>query len=90
MASKIKNQIADNLPLFAEYIAKKKLDSTQRVDAGLNYLLNHIKEEINISNFEAECGVGIVISPEEVECEVEKVIRAHKTEIVNKRYACLT
>ncbi|XP_043260696.1 probable glutamine--tRNA ligase isoform X1 [Colletes gigas] len=86
LASKIKNQIADKLPFITKYIAEKKLDTTQRVDTGLNFLLHHIKETIDISNFEKECGIGIVVLPEEIECEVEKIINEHKTEILEKRY----
>lgn len=47
-----------------------------------------MKENIDVSDFEKECGVGIVISPEKIECEVEKVVNAHKTEIIGKRYIC--
>ncbi|XP_076237813.1 glutaminyl-tRNA synthetase [Calliopsis andreniformis] len=86
LASKIKNQIVDKLLFFAKYIAEKKLDTTQRVDAGLNFILNHVKETIDITNFEKECGIGIVVLPEDIEREVEKVINAHKTEILEKRY----
>lgn len=86
LASKIKTQIADKLPFLAQYIAKKKLDTTQRLDTGLNYLLNRVEGNIDVSDFEKECGVGIVISPEEIEYEVEKVINTHKMEIVEKRY----
>lgn len=86
LASKIKNQIADKLLFLAKYIAEKKLDTIQRLDAGLNYLLNHIKENIDIFDFEKECGINIVVSPEEIEYEVEKVINAHKIEITEKRY----
>ncbi|XP_034186948.1 glutaminyl-tRNA synthetase [Osmia lignaria lignaria] len=86
LASKIKNQISDKLPFLTKYIVEKKLDTTQRVDAALNYLLSHIKKDIDIPNFEKECGVGVVVSPEEIECKVEKVINAHKTEILEKRY----
>ncbi|CAL7935098.1 unnamed protein product [Xylocopa violacea] len=86
LASKIKNQIADKSPFIAKYIAEKKLDTIQRVDAGLNYLLNHIKGNVDVPEFEKECGVGVVISPEEIECEVEKVINTHRTEIIEKRY----
>ncbi|XP_623880.1 probable glutamine--tRNA ligase isoform X2 [Apis mellifera] len=86
LASKIKNQIVDKLSFLAKYIAEKKLDTIQRLDAGLNYLLNHIKENIDIFDFEKECGINIVVSPEEIEYEVEKVINAHKIEITEKRY----
>ncbi|XP_076160677.1 glutaminyl-tRNA synthetase isoform X2 [Ptiloglossa arizonensis] len=86
LASKIKNQIADKLPFVVKYIAEKKLDTTQRIDAGLSFLLHHINETINILSFEEECGIGIVVLPEEIECEVEKVINVHKTDILEKRY----
>ncbi|XP_033354259.1 probable glutamine--tRNA ligase isoform X2 [Bombus vosnesenskii] len=86
LASKIKNQIANKLSFLAKYIAEKKLDTTQRLDAGLDYLLNHIEGYVNVSAFEKECGIGIVISPEEIEREVEKVISTHKVEIIEKRY----
>ncbi|OAD56129.1 putative glutamine--tRNA ligase [Eufriesea mexicana] len=86
LASKIKTQIADKLLFLAKYIVEKKLDTIQRLDTGLNYLLSHIKENVDVSDFEKECGVGIVISPEKIECEVEKLINAHKMEIIEKRY----
>ncbi|XP_031827512.2 glutaminyl-tRNA synthetase isoform X1 [Nomia melanderi] len=86
LASKIKNQISDKLPFVAKYIAEKKLDTIQRVDVALSFLLHHTKEAIDVSNFEEECGIGIVVSPEEIEIEVEKAINEHKSEILQKRY----
>ncbi|CAK9807281.1 Probable glutamine--tRNA ligase [Anthophora plagiata] len=86
LASKIKTQIADKLLFLTGYIAERKLDTTQRIDAALNYLLDNTKKDINICNFEEACGVGVVVSPEEIEHEVEKVISAHKAEIIEKRY----
>lgn len=86
LASKIKHQIADKLPFVAKYITEKKLDTSQRVDAALSFLLSHVKETIDVSNFEKECGIGVVVSPEEIECAVEKVISGHRAEILEKRY----
>ncbi|XP_015434585.1 PREDICTED: probable glutamine--tRNA ligase [Dufourea novaeangliae] len=86
LASKIKNQISDQLPFIAKYIVEKKLDTIQRVDAALSFLLNHVKKTIDVSNFEKECGIGIVVLPEEIESEVENVLNAHKAEILEKRY----
>ena len=86
LASKVKHQIVDKLPFVAKYITEKKLDTTQRVDAALSFLLSHVKETIDVSNFEKECGIGVVVSPEEIESAVEKVISGHKAEILEKRY----
>ncbi|XP_033322525.1 glutaminyl-tRNA synthetase isoform X1 [Megalopta genalis] len=86
LASKIKNQIFCEIPFVVKYIFENKLDTIQRVDAALGYLLHHVGEVHNISNFEEECGIGIVVTPEEIETEVEKVIEEHKSEILDKRY----
>lgn len=86
LASKIKNQILDKISFIVKYISEKKLDTTQRVDAGLNYFLAHPKDTVDVANFEKECGIGVVVSPEEIENEIEKVIKTHKEEILEKRY----
>lgn len=86
LSSKIKAQIADKLTFLSKYIAEKKLDTVQRLDAALNYVLNNLHEEINILAFEEACGIGIIILPEQVEEEVEKLIKIHKDEIIEKRY----
>lgn len=86
LASNIKTQILNELPLVAKYIAEKKLDSVLKVDSALNFLLDNIKKEIKISEFENACGIGVEVSPEQIEAEVEKSINKHKNEIIEKRY----
>ncbi|KAH0944675.1 hypothetical protein HN011_009466 [Eciton burchellii] len=86
LASKIKNQIVDKIPLISTYIVKKKLNNIERVNAALTYLLAHVNDIFNIRNFEQFCGIGIVISPEQIEKEVERIIKVHKDEILEKRY----
>lgn len=86
LASNVKTQILKELPLVAKYIAEKKLDSVLKVDSALNFLLDNIRKEINIPEFENACGIGIEISSEEIEAEVEKSINKHKAEITEKRY----
>jgi len=85
LASKIKNQIADKISFITDYIVEKKLDSVQRVDAALTYLLANVGNDVDITKFEESCGVGIAVSPEQIEEEVEKIIKAHKDEILEKR-----
>lgn len=87
LASKIKNQIADKIPFITNYIIEKKLDTVQRVDAALVYLLANVSNsgDVDIAEFEKTCGIGVVVSPEQIEEEVEKVIKAHKDEIIEKR-----
>lgn len=85
LASKIKAQIIDKLAFVSEYIVKKKLDTTQRVDAALSYLMSNIRDNVDVKEFEDACGVGVVVTPEQVEAEVEKCIKKHLEEIKEKR-----
>lgn len=87
LATKIKPQIAAKLSFVCDYIAKGKLDSTLRVDAALEYLISHVNEaNVDIDAFEKACGVGVVVTPEQVEQAVEKHMAKYNTELLEKRY----
>ena len=86
IASKIKPQISGHLPLLSEYVARGKLDSEVRVQAALEYLLQHPAKDLDVKAFEDHCGVGIVVTPEMIESEVEKAIGKVKDELIAKRY----
>ena len=51
----------------------------------MDYLMSHPVGNVDIKAFEESCGVGIVVTPEKIEQEVEKVIKAHLSEIKEKR-----
>ena len=53
--------------------------------AALEYLLSHLKGDLNEKDFESSCGVGVIISPEDIERVVEKFITNHKNELLEKR-----
>lgn len=87
LATKIKPQIANQLAFVCKYIENGKLDSTLRVDAALEYLLSHVSEaNIDSEAFEKFCGVGVVVTPEQVEQAVEKHMAKYKEELLLKRY----
>ncbi|XP_053599968.1 probable glutamine--tRNA ligase isoform X2 [Plodia interpunctella] len=87
LATKIKPQILNHLPYVCKNIANGKLDSTLRVDAALEYLLSNVNEvNVNAEAFEAACGVGVVVTPEQVEQAVEKHMAQYKQQLLEKRY----
>ena len=87
IASKIKPQIRDHLLFLSKYVAENKLNTEARVNAALEYLLQNAKDKsIDVKRLEEACGVGIVVTPEEIEKEVEAVISMAKEELVEKRY----
>lgn len=85
LATKLKPQIHHHMPLIVKYIVTKKLDNTLRVDKAIEFALTHISD-ININEFERFCGVGVVVTPEEIEKAVEKIILENKSELLEKRY----
>ncbi|XP_022920273.2 probable glutamine--tRNA ligase [Onthophagus taurus] len=85
LATKTKPQISNHLPFLTKYIVTNKLNTTVRVDKAIEYVLSHINN-INESEFEKFCGVGIVVSPEDIEKCIEKQIGEVKEELLEKRY----
>ncbi|BFF89765.1 probable glutamine--tRNA ligase [Drosophila madeirensis] len=90
MASKLKPQQAEQLPLLVRYIVERKLDNTQRVDAALEYVLKcgqKLKANIDVKELEQECGVGVVVTPEEIERIVQaKIKSSYKEALLEQRY----
>ena len=55
----------------------------------MEYLLSNPVGQPDIKAFETSCGVGITITGDQIEAEVEKFIKLHKHEILEKRYNLL-
>lgn len=85
LATKAKPQINDHLCLITKYIASGKLDSTLRVDKAIEYCMSHLNN-LNIEECEKWCGVGIIVTPEQIEKTVETHIASVKNELLEKRY----
>ncbi|KAH8267235.1 hypothetical protein KR026_008596 [Drosophila bipectinata] len=90
LASKLKPQTAEHLPLLVRYIVERKLDNTQRVDAALEYVLKcgqKLKASIDLQELDKECGVGVVVTSEEIERAVQSKIKAsYKEVLLQQRY----
>ncbi|XP_043652081.1 probable glutamine--tRNA ligase [Drosophila teissieri] len=90
MATKLKPQTADHLPLLVRYVVEHKLDNTQRVDAALEFLLKSgqsLNANIDVQALEKECGVGVVVTPEQIERTVQAKIKAnYKEALLEQRY----
>ncbi|XP_055594275.1 probable glutamine--tRNA ligase [Uranotaenia lowii] len=87
LCTKIKQQSVVYLKFLVDNIVQRKLDTGIRVDAALEYLLVHgTSKTIDLAAFEKACGVGIVVTPEEIDRTVESVISKNKDAIVEQRY----
>lgn len=88
LATKIKPQIIDHLGFVAQNIVEKKLDNQMRLDAALQYLLSHTTKQgaLNAKEFEKACGIGVLVTPEEIDRAVEEEIRKNKEALLTQRY----
>ncbi len=53
--------------------------------AAIEYLISNPIGNVDIKAFEESCGVGVVILPEQIEMEVEKVLKLNEKELLEKR-----
>ncbi len=86
IATKMKPQIFEHADMMVDYVCTKRIDSEIRLNAALEYLLKNPGSKVDKAAFEKSCGVGVVVTPEQIEQAVERAISAVKEEIVSKRY----
>ncbi|XP_029011138.1 glutamine--tRNA ligase [Betta splendens] len=84
MASRLKD--TKRVAFLADSIAQRKLCTELQLTAALDFVKSHPQDPINQKAFEEACGVGVVITPEQVEDAVESVIKKHKEQLLKERY----
>jgi glutaminyl-tRNA synthetase len=86
LASKLKSQDSKYVGLIDLYIFENKLDTPQKIDCCLDYLRSLISENIDFLQLDKACGVGIVITLDEIKQTVKDIISQNKNELLEKRY----
>ncbi|XP_035014534.1 glutamine--tRNA ligase [Hippoglossus stenolepis] len=84
MASRLKD--TNRLVFLSVSIAQRKICTELQLAAALDFLKSHLQDPINMKEFEEACGVGVVITPEQIEDAVESVIKKHKEPLLKERY----
>ncbi|KAB0397002.1 hypothetical protein E2I00_000584, partial [Balaenoptera physalus] len=74
------------LSFLVSYIANRKIHTETQLSAALEYVRSHPLDPINTMDFEQECGVGIVVTPEQIEEAVEAAINRHRPQLLVERY----
>jgi len=90
VASKLKPQKWHYMPILVKYVMNNKIDSELRLNAAMEFLTNQppnkTADDVDISEFEQSCGVGVVVTPAQVEEAVEHEFSKVKDEVMEKRY----
>lgn len=84
MASRLKD--TRRLGFLTEYIAKHKITSELQLAAALEFVKSHPQDPLDSSAFESSCGVGVVVTHEQIEDAVEQVIKKYKNQLLEERY----
>nr|XP_060622474.1 glutamine--tRNA ligase [Anolis sagrei ordinatus] len=84
VASRLKDP--KHLGFLVEYIATKKIVTDLQINAALEYIKSHPVETIDPADFDRVCGVGVVVTPEQIEEAVEAVISKHQAQLLSERY----
>lgn len=90
VASKSKPQMWSLVPLLVKYICQDKLDNELRLNAAIDFLLKQPPgtkvDTVDTGKLDEAAGVGVVITPEQVEEAVEKAINDVKADIIAQRW----
>ncbi|CAL2038876.1 unnamed protein product [Caenorhabditis brenneri] len=87
LATKLKPQVAPSAPLVVKYIMNDGIKTEPQLSAAIEYLLSNTVKGIEVSAFEKSCGVGVVVTIDDIEDAVTKVIGEHREKIVAERYS---
>ncbi|XP_056102716.1 glutamine--tRNA ligase [Rhinichthys klamathensis goyatoka] len=74
------------LSFLTEYIITRKITTELQLSAALDFVKSHPQEHVDPREFETACGVGVVVTPEQIEDAVELIIKKHKDQLLAERY----
>uniref|UniRef100_H2Z216 Probable glutamine--tRNA ligase n=1 Tax=Ciona savignyi TaxID=51511 RepID=H2Z216_CIOSA len=75
-----------HLPTIVSYVASKKLKTDIQLNCALDYLKNNPSMPLDESKFSEASGVGVEVSPAQIEDVIEKLVEANKAELLEQRY----
>ena len=90
VASKCKPQMCSLVPVLVRLVCEDKLDNELRLNAAIDFLLKTPPgtsvDTLDLAKLEEVAGVGVVITPEQVEEAVEKALEAVRSDILAQRW----
>ncbi|EGC32483.1 glutamine-tRNA ligase [Dictyostelium purpureum] len=85
LATKYPANALKHRPTLCKYIVNKTVTAIN-LTACLEFLRRTANEELDVAEFESQCGVGVVITREQVKEAVKNYIDTNKEQLLEKRY----
>ena len=84
----MKPQAWHHMPHVVGYVCRGQIDSEVRLNAALDFCLRYPEksEQLDLARLEEACGMGVVVTPEQIERCVEKAIASARQQLLERRY----
>uniref|UniRef100_A0A915I770 Probable glutamine--tRNA ligase n=1 Tax=Romanomermis culicivorax TaxID=13658 RepID=A0A915I770_ROMCU len=86
VGTRIKPQCRKHLGLLIAQIMNGNITTETQLSAALEFLLAHVVTSFTEEQFNDACGVGVIISAEQIEQTVADVIAKYKSQLTSDRY----
>lgn len=86
VATKYPTNALVHRPVLIDYIVSTKIKNPAQLDAALSFLTNTGPDSLDTGKFEEACGVGVVVSIEEIKSTVNEVLKHNMEAILEQRY----
>ncbi|CAL9216337.1 unnamed protein product [Arabidopsis halleri] len=86
VATKYPTNALVHRPTLLKYIVTSKIKTPAQLEAAFAFFANTGSEDFKLNEFEEACGVGIEVSPEDIEKAVKGIFEDNKTTILEQRY----
>ncbi|KAG0462951.1 hypothetical protein HPP92_021427 [Vanilla planifolia] len=86
VATKFPSNAIKHRPKLLEYVVLSKIKTPAQLEAAFTFFTNVGSEDYQLKEFEQACGVGVVVSLEEVHAAVTEVLKENMNIILEQRY----
>ncbi|OEL25456.1 Glutamine--tRNA ligase [Dichanthelium oligosanthes] len=86
VATKYPTNALVHRPVLIKYVLSTKIKNPAQLDAALLFLTNTGPDSLDVEKFEEACGVGVVVSIEEIKSTVTDVLEENMEAIKEQRY----
>ncbi|CAG8779967.1 37058_t:CDS:2, partial [Racocetra persica] len=88
LASTVSKDASPHLGYLARAISDNRLTSSDQVTAAIKFA-ETANEEINDEEFNRACGVGVVVTPDQITAAIASHLEANKDALISERYKLL-